>query len=191
MAKNSTEGNKARTTRYRAGLAARGIRPVQLYAPEEAHTLLRQAAGLMSREQDPLEPRQAMRQASGANNSGEGNSDQDKGEQALAAAVAAVEAARAELAEIREAECKAEQQMLAQAETALARVEAAERRQEEAARETVAARTETEAAQGRERVAWEAMVMMRGNLEEIRNRRGWRRMLMRLAGVPGGAKGHE
>ncbi len=137
MARNSAEGNKARTARYRAGLAARGIRPVQLYAPEGAHALLRQAAGLMTREQDPLEPRQAMRQASGANEPGQGHGDQGGGEQELAAAVATVEAVRAELAGARDAERRAEQRALAQAEAAraaeegtiaaLARVEAAER----------------------------------------------------------------
>ena len=137
MAKNSAEGNKARTARYRAGLAARGIRPMQLYAPEEAHALLRQAAELMSREQDPLEPRHAMRQASGANDPGEGHSDGEQEEQALAGAVTAMKAVRAELAEAREAEHRAEQRALAQAEAAqaaekgtvaaLAQVEEAER----------------------------------------------------------------
>lgn len=137
MVKNSAEGNKARTARYRAGLAVRGIRPVQIYAPEGAHALLRQAAGLMTREQDPLEPRRAMRQASGANDLEQGYGDQGGAKQALAAAVAAAEAVRAELAEARNAERRAEQQALAQAEAAraaekgtiaaLARVEVAER----------------------------------------------------------------
>jgi hypothetical protein len=139
MAKNSTEGNKARTARYRAGLAARGIRPIQLYAPENGHALLRQAAGLMSREQDPLEPRQAMRQASGANDPEQGRGDQNRETQALATAIATVEAVKVELAEAREAERRAEQRALAQAETAraaeegtvvaLVRVEEAERAQ--------------------------------------------------------------
>ena len=139
MAKNSAEGNKARTARYRAGLAERGIRPVQLYAPEVAHALLRQAAGLMIREQDPLEPRQALRQASGANDPGQGHGDQDMKEGALAAAAVEVEAARAELTEARDAERQARQQVLAEAEAAraaeegmtaaLARAEIAERAQ--------------------------------------------------------------
>lgn len=137
MAKNSAEGNKARTARYRAGLAERGIRPVQLYAPEAAHALLRQAAGLMSREHDPLEPRQALRQVSGANDSGEGHGEQA---QALIAAAAEVEAVRAKLIEAREARCQAEQRADAQAEVAQAategtvaaigRAEVAERAQE-------------------------------------------------------------
>lgn len=151
MAKNSAEGNKARTARYRAGLAARGIRPVQLYAPEAAHALLRQAAGLMSREQDPLEPRQAMRQASGANDPGQAHGDQDRDEQVLATAVAEVEAAKVELAEAREAERQAARRAQVQAETAqlategtvaaLARVEAVERAQATLAKELQAAET--------------------------------------------------
>ena len=146
MAKNSAEGNKERTARYRAGLAARGIRPVQLYAPEGAHGLLRQAVGLMSREQDPLEPRQAMRQASGANDPGEGHDDQSQERQALAVAV---EAVRAELAEAKNAERQAEQRALTQAEAAriategtaaaLARAEMAERAQADLADELRAA----------------------------------------------------
>jgi len=157
MAKNSAEGDKARTARYRTGLAARGIRPVQLYAPEGAHALLRRAAGLMTREQDPLEPHQALRQASGANDPEEGNSDRGEGEQVLAAAAAAVKAAKADLAEARDAERQAEQRALAQAEAAqvavegkvaaLARMEKAEQAQAEMADELRAA--EVVAAQAR------------------------------------------
>ena len=156
MAKNSAEGNKERTARYRAGLAARGIRPVQLYAPEGAHGLLRQAAGLMSREQDPLEPRQAMRQASGANDPGGRHGDQDKQGQALAAAVAEVEAVRAELAEALDTERQAVQRALTQAEAARAamegtaaavgRAEAAERAQALQASELQAAEAAAAAA---------------------------------------------
>lgn len=123
MARNSAEGNKARTARYRAGLAARGIRPVQLYAPEAAHVLLRQAAGLMSREQHPLEPRQAMRQASGTNDPGQGDNNQGRDDQALATVVAEVEAVRVELAKAWDAERQAEQRALAQAEAAWAAAE--------------------------------------------------------------------
>ncbi len=125
MAKNSAEGNKARTARYRAGLAARGIRPVQLYALEDGHALLRQAAELMSREQDPLEPHQALRQASGANDPVQGHGNQDGKKEKLTAAVAVVEAVRAELAEARDAERRAEQRVLAQAEAAQAAAEGA------------------------------------------------------------------
>ena len=153
MAKNNAEGNKGRTARYRAGLAARGIRPVQLYAPEGAHALLRQAAGLMSREQDPLEPRQAMRQASGANDPGEGHGGQSQEGQALAPVM---EAVKAELAEARDAERQAEQRALAQAEAAriategiamaLVRAEVAERAQASLADELRAAEAAAAAA---------------------------------------------
>lgn len=169
MVKNSAEGNKARTARYRAGLAARGIRPVQLYAPEEAHALLRQAAGLMLREQDPLEPHQAMRQASGANDPGQEHGNQDGGERALAAAIAAAEAVRAELTEARNAERQAEQRAMAQAE-------AAEHGRVEAMRELAAVRVEAEVAQ-------EAAAALRGELAGIKGRRGWRGVLLRLAGA--------
>lgn len=153
MAKNSTEGNKARTARYRAGLAARGIRPVQLYAPENGHALLRQAAGLMSREQNPLEPRQALRQISGTNDPGQGHGDQDGRREVLAAAVAEIEAVRVELAEMREAKCQAERQVVTQAEAmraAASRAEVAERAQalladELQAAEAIAAEARAEA----------------------------------------------
>lgn len=158
MAKNSAEGNKARTARYRAGLAARGIRPVQLYAPDEAHTLLRQAAGLMNREQDPLEPRQAMRRASGANDPGqEGHSDQGRDKQVLAVAAAEVEAVKVELAEVRDAKCRAERQAVIQAiamraategaVAAVGRAEAAERAQAFLADELQAAKATAAQAQ--------------------------------------------
>jgi chromosome segregation ATPase len=67
MAKNSREGNQTRNKRYREALAERGIRPVQVLAPESAHLLIRQAANLMTRDGDPMEPRAAMRAAGGAN----------------------------------------------------------------------------------------------------------------------------
>lgn len=154
MAKNSTEGNKARTARYRTGLAARGIRPVQLYAPEGAHALLRQAAGLMSREQSPLEPRQALRHASGANNPAEASDNRGREEQALAAVV---EAVKAELAEAQDLGHQAEQRALAQAEVshtamegtavAVARAEASELVREAIAGELRAAKAAAAQAQ--------------------------------------------
>ncbi|MDQ2803684.1 MAG: hypothetical protein M3Y41_13770 [Pseudomonadota bacterium] len=138
MVKNSIEGNRARTARYRAGLAARGIRPVQLFAPEGAHALLRRATGLMTREQDPLEPRQALRQASGANDPGEVASPASTRVQAL---TAEVEAVKMELAVARKAERQAEQRALAQAEVAKAREAAMTARADGAERERAAAET--------------------------------------------------
>jgi multidrug efflux pump subunit AcrA (membrane-fusion protein) len=67
MVKNSREGNQNRNKRYREALAARGIRPVQVLAPEGAHQLIRQAAGLMTLDDDPLDPRAAFRKIGGAN----------------------------------------------------------------------------------------------------------------------------
>lgn len=67
MAKNSREGNQSRNKRYREALAERGIRPVQVLAPESAHPLIRRAATLMTRDEDPMDPRAAMRAAGGAN----------------------------------------------------------------------------------------------------------------------------
>ena len=165
MAKNSAEGNKARTARYRAGLAERGIRPVQLYAPEVAHALLRQAAGLMNCEQDPLEPRQAMRQASGANDPGQRHSDQDGREEALAAAVAAV---KAELVEAKEAERQAEQRANTQAEAAQAAAEG------------------TVAAIGRAEVAEQAQEALAGRLREAEDAAAQARAKAeRLEQIPG------
>lgn len=96
MAKNSAEGNRTRTARYRAALAARGIRPVQVMAPEGAHALLRQAAGLMTREQDPVELRQALRQVGGVNDAEQAVEGAPSGrEQALSAELETVRAAEA------------------------------------------------------------------------------------------------
>lgn len=139
MAKNSTEGNKARAARYRAALAARGIHPVQLLAPEASHALLKQAVGLMTREQDPLEPRQALRQASGANDPGEAEPFVNAGAQDLAAEI---EAVRGELVAAQEVERLTERRALAEAEAA--RVEA--RRAEIAEGEAILARAREAAA---------------------------------------------
>lgn len=67
MAKNSREGNRERTAKRRSVLAEQGIRPVQVLAPESAHPLIRQVAGLMTRSKDPVEPRAAFRRVGGAN----------------------------------------------------------------------------------------------------------------------------
>ncbi|MCW8309393.1 hypothetical protein AruPA_20450 [Acidiphilium sp. PA] len=67
MAKNSRDGNRERAARHRAVLAERGIKQILLLAPEQAHPLLKQAVGLMTRDDDPLEPRAALRRAGGAN----------------------------------------------------------------------------------------------------------------------------
>jgi len=99
MAKNSREGNQSRKKRYYEALAERGIRPVQVLAPESAHPLIRQVAGLMTRDDDPLEPRAALRRAGGTNEPEPGEaSPTSRGE---------LEAARKRIAEIeRQAEAR-------------------------------------------------------------------------------------
>lgn len=89
MAKNSREGNQARKKRYYQALAERGIRPLQVLAPEAAHPLIKQAVGLMTREVDPVDPRIAMRQAGGTNEPEPGEASPDL--------IAALDAAKARI----------------------------------------------------------------------------------------------
>ena len=124
MAKNSKDGNRERAARRRAALAERGIRPIQVLAPEAAHPLIRQAAILMTRDDAPLEPRAALRQAGGAN-------EPEPGE-ASPGLAAELEAAKARIAEIER-----------QAEARLAMViDAAERRRKALEREKAQASAE-------------------------------------------------
>lgn len=58
---------KERNKRYRTGLEERGIKAFQVVAPDAAKGLFRRAAELMTRDNDPMEPRQAMRHIGGAN----------------------------------------------------------------------------------------------------------------------------
>ena len=144
MVKNSKDGNRERAARRRAALAERGIRPIQVLAPEQAHPLLKQAASLMTRDDDPLEPRAALRRAGGAN-------EPEPGE-ASPGLAAELEAAKARIAEIER-----------QAEARLAIViEAAERRrlaleQEKAQASTTEAQKAVKAVQDAEGRAAEAL----------------------------------
>lgn len=90
MAKNSRDGNRERAARHRAALTARGLEQFQVIAPSEAKPLIRQAAGLMTRETDPVEPRAALRQVGGAN--------EPEPDGAAADLAAELEAARARIA---------------------------------------------------------------------------------------------
>lgn len=121
MAKNSQKGNRERAARRRAALAARGIRPVQVLAPEAAHFLIRQAAGLMTRDGDPLEPHAALRQAGGTN--------EREPEGGLPNLVAELDAAKARIAEIE-----------SQAEALRVEIEAGERQRQALETERDAAR---------------------------------------------------
>ncbi|WP_035231709.1 MULTISPECIES: hypothetical protein [Acidiphilium] len=67
MVKNSRDGNRERAARRRDGLATRGVEQFQIIAPPEAKPLLREAARLMTRGKDPLDPRAALRRAGGGN----------------------------------------------------------------------------------------------------------------------------
>jgi hypothetical protein len=67
MVKNSLEGNRDRVAKHRKAQAERGIRALQVMAPQEAHGLIRQAVHLMNRSEAPMEPRAALRRIGGAN----------------------------------------------------------------------------------------------------------------------------
>ena len=123
MVKNSREGNRERAARRRADLGNRGVEQFQVIAPPEAKLLIRAAAKLMTRTNDPLEPRAALRQIGGANEPGQGE------------AVAELEAARARVvaAEQEAAQRLAESEALqAERDTAKA-AEVAEREKAQAA----------------------------------------------------------
>jgi len=106
----------------------------------------------------------------------------DPGQQAdLDAARAEAAATRAELKETQTAAGCQEEQARSAEVAALARAERAERGRTEATRELAAVRAE--ALQGRERAGQEAADALRGELERIKGRGGWRGMLLRLAGV--------
>ena len=65
--KEADPKRQERNKRYRTGLEERGIKAFQVVAPETAKGLFRRAAELMTRDNDPMEPRQAMRLVGGAN----------------------------------------------------------------------------------------------------------------------------
>lgn len=170
MAKNSREGNRERTARRRAALAERGIRPVQVLAPEGAHPLIRQAASLMIRDDDPLEPRAALRRAGGANQPEPGEASPDL--------IAELDAAKARIAEIeREAAARRTE------------IEAAERQRQALEAERDAARaSEVEA---REKVAAGARLVLEAQEQAIEAKRevgrAWApvRRLKRMSGLRG------
>ncbi|OYV68209.1 MAG: hypothetical protein B7Z67_14095 [Acidiphilium sp. 21-60-14] len=146
MAKNSKDGNRERAARRRAALAERGIRPIQVMAPEAAHPLIRQAANLMTRDDDPLEPRAALRRAGGAN-------EPDPGE-ASPGLVAELEATKARLAEI---ESQAEARRILVVETAERRRRELEAERDAAVAAEVVMQEKAAAAEKAADDAWKAL----------------------------------
>ncbi len=185
MAKNSREGNQNRNKRYREVLAARGIRPVQVLAPEGAHQLIRQAAGLMTRDDDPLDPRAAFRKIGGAN--------EPDNAHAVPEVVAKLEAAKVRImqieheAEARRLEIEAEkrQRQALEAERDAARVaETAEREKAQAtATEAQAAVIASQEAQEQARKALKRAEKAETAMKQARSLPGLKGRLVRwLAG---------
>ncbi len=132
--------------------------------------------------------RQVLRAAAAGDNTLPSDPEQQA---ALDAARAEAAAARAELEAAREAGRQASAEAAAQAKAA-ERAQAAladELRVAEAA--AAAARAGADALQERAGAAQEATDALRGELEGVRGKRGWRRVLLRLAGVaaPRGRQG--
>ena len=146
MAKNSRDGNRVRAARRRAALAERGIKQVLLMAPEQAHPLLKHAATLMTRDDDPLEPRAALRRAGGANEPEPVGASPDLG--------AELEATKARIAEI---ERQAEARLAIVIEAAERRRRALEAEQEKARANAVEAQKAAKSAQVAEGRAAEAL----------------------------------
>jgi len=90
-----------RSKRYRQNLAERGIKPFQVMAPEETKDLFRKAANLMTRDDDPMEPRAAFRMVGGAN--------EPEQHEPMVALLIELEAARSQIMEIKG---KAEQRQI-------------------------------------------------------------------------------
>ena len=135
-----------RAARRRAALAERGIKQVLLMAPEQAHPLLKHAATLMTRDDDPLEPRAALRRAGGANEPEPVGGIPDLG--------AELEAAKARIAEI---ERQAEAWLAIVIEAAERRRRALEAEQEKARANAVEAQKAAKSAQVAEGRAAEAL----------------------------------
>lgn len=178
MAKNSREGNQNRNKRYREALAARGVRPVQVLAPEAAHQLIRQAAGLMTRDNDPMDPRAALRKIGGANEPDETH--------AIPEAVAELEAAKARIMQVeQESEAGKRQRQALEAERDAARAaEAAAREKAQVtATEAQAAASTAQEAQKRATEALGRAEKAETAIQQARSLPGVRGRLMRwLAG---------
>ena len=118
MAKNSLEGNRDRVAKHRKAQAERGIRALQVMAPQEAHGLIRHAIQLMNSSEAPMEPRAALRRVGGANESEEA--------EASPTLAAELEAAKGQITQI-EMIAKRQRQVLEAERDAARAAEAAER----------------------------------------------------------------
>lgn len=181
MAKNSREGNQARKKRYYQALAERGIRPLQVLAPEAAHPLIKQAISLMTREVDPVDPRIAMRQAGGAN--------EPEPREASPELTAALEAAKARIAEVerqrkaleteRDAARAAEAAALEDVRLAAAEAHTARQRGQEAQEKAEAAHNQVEKARERATAALERAERAEATVLRAKSLPGLRGRLMR------------
>lgn len=167
MAKNTREGNRERAARRRAELAHRGLEQFQVIAPPAAKPLIRDAARLMTRDDDPLEPRAALRRAGGANEPEPGEMSPDL--------IAELEAAKTRIAEIER-----------QAEARRIEIEAAERQRQALEAERDAARASE--AEARKKVAAGARLVLEAQEEVIeadrKARRAWA-PVRRIRTMPG------
>jgi chromosome segregation ATPase len=183
MAKNTRTGNQNRNKRYREAMAERGIRPVQVFAPEAAHPLLKQAAGLMTREQEPVEPRAALRQVGGANEPGpDGTTSPDLAAelQAAHARIEAIERAAAERqAEIEAAAERQRQALEARLDAAKASEVAAQEEARWLAAEGRTAARLTREAQERVREVLERAEKAESTIRRAKSLPGLRGRLMR------------
>ena len=170
MAKNSKDGNRERAARRRAALAERGIRPIQVLAPEAAHPLIRQAAILMTRDDDPLEPRSALRRAGGANEPEPGD--------ASPGLAAELEAAKARIAEI---ERQAEVRLAMVIDAAERRRKALEREKAQAsAKEAQKAAKAVQDAEGRAAAALQRAEKAEATIQQAKAMPGLKGRLIRL-----------
>jgi uncharacterized membrane protein YqiK len=161
-----------RNKRYRQNLAERGIKPFQVIAPEETRDLFRKAATLMTRDDDPMDPRAAFRLVGGANEPEPGDASAELRAE-LDAARSRIEAIERE-AEKRRAEIEAqgkarEHALQAERDAARAAEAASQSETQEAARAAQAERERAKEAQERAEKA-EATIRQARSLPGLKGR---------------------
>ncbi len=155
---------RQRSERLRARRDEAGMAQVSGWVPKERRPYAREVLAALARGSNSLPPDPEQRAA-------------------LEAAQAAADVARAAEAVARAAVVEAEQRgqvLVVELDAARAKSEAD---REEATRDLMTLRAEAEAMQAREQAAQEATAALRGELDGIKGRRGWRGVLLRLAGV--------